>query len=182
MKGEYDVPDLVPTIRNIADIGEKPEPIAFVHFTGKQWREAIRGVRFLRDENQLPVKCPSTGGLRFMRLGGSRGDVLVSAEQPACLGSPGERVETVCIMIPISEGFTLRFECHCFERPVRNGDGGNGESAGTCRVGFQLDNGLEARCVSDNCENCVGPLGWATDYWSGQLTCFCSDQFANLGG
>jgi len=177
-KASGDVPAFVPEIRNIIDVGDEPEPVAYVHFTGEQWREAIREVRVLTDENQLPVGCDSTGGLRFRRLGGSRGDVLVGAQEPSCLGSPGDRVETVCIQIPIRRGGILTFECHCFERPVPPEE--RERQVATCRVGFHLDDGLKATCVSDNCNQCLGPIGWSTGYWTGRLDCHCMDRV--LGG
>lgn len=55
-------------------------------------------------------------------------------------------------------------------------------AARTRRVGVKLDGAPEDRCVTDNCQNWVGPLGWASGYWSSQLSCFCSDGLANLGG
>ena len=171
MVAQQEEVDSVPQIRNITDIPNEPELITHVHFTGEQWQESIRNMQEVTRPD--PIDGLPDGGLRYRRLPGSRGDVLVTPRGPSCFGR-GSGNE-VCFPVVNGSGPAprLKYECRCFPRGEKEEDrsGSRGSLEEPCELAYDLEE-WKWVCQSPDCENCV-ELIQARSYRTGIVSCAC---------
>ena len=158
----------VPTVRNVSEIGKEPELITHVHFTGEQWNRAIRNVQPLDPDHSLDQF--GSGGLRYERLQGARGDVLVSPRSRSCAGKGGEDV--ICVPVPRRvKGPMLVWECECFAGSGEKRKRQPRPNPPECEVVYNLDE-ESFECRSERCDRCVA-FGYSRNYWFGAINCEC---------
>lgn len=175
MTVEFERPGPVPRICNVEELPDEPELIYGVHFTGEQWRRSIQSVRELSGPCVLDLDA--VADLRFQKIGGVRGDVLVTPRRPVgneCVERSS--ADRICVKVPVRGDGPLDFwswECRCFPAdPDDRRDPPPDPREPECRIAYNLEE-HSWTCKSDGCDQCLGVVGVSTGLTSGLLACHC---------